>query len=47
MLSGAAVTAAIVTAAAALARPAYASPSGGCYPAGSGDRVPYPQRGSL
>lgn len=47
MLSRAAVTAAVVTVAAALAPPAYASPSGGCYAANSGDRVPYPHPGSV
>ncbi|WP_081286989.1 DUF3761 domain-containing protein [Mycobacterium colombiense] len=46
MLSRAAlVIAAIVTAATALAASAYASPSGGCYTASSGDCVPYPQKG--
>lgn len=46
MLSRAAfVTAAVVTVAAAEAPPAYASPSGGCYTASSGDCVPCPQQG--
>lgn len=46
MLSRAAfVDAAIVTVAAASAPPTYASPSGGCYAARSGDCVSYPHQG--
>ncbi|WP_156749311.1 MULTISPECIES: DUF3761 domain-containing protein [unclassified Mycobacterium] len=46
MLSRAAfVIAAVVFGAAAVAPSAYASPSGGCYTASSGDCVPYPQKG--
>lgn len=48
MLSRAAfVDAAIVTVAAASAPPTYASPSGGCYAASSGDCVSYPHQGGL
>ncbi len=48
MLSRAAVVdAAFVTVAASLAPSTYASPSGGCYAASSGDRVSYPQQGGL
>ncbi|MCV7243202.1 hypothetical protein H7J83_10660 [Mycobacterium mantenii] len=45
MLSRAALfAAAVVIAGAAMAPSTYASPSGGCYTASSGDCVPYPQQ---